>query len=379
MAFAGLLGSLAACFSSPPSDEDECAPVDASALQDAPDGASIAADTATQVVDASPGDVDAGPPPTWHLEDAGAWVTGAVWGSGPHDVFVGTLHGILHSQGDGVWTAEKTDLDGPIGCIMGSGSGDIFASVWSFPDPDAGLPYGDLLHSYGDGKWWRVGSDGRYSPPSSPSPFGPPFGKIPYAIWAVDLDDVYVSGVGYNDNGAGFLLQFASSDGGPFAWSSQAFVAPTAASIWATGNEVYLAAYRMLHSPDRGAHFSAEAVPARVIGVWAPANDDVYAISDDDVSEVFHSKGDGVWTTQPLPPRDPNEDWAPTSIRGTSANDIWIVGSGFSGHGAVLRSDGSGVWTRIPLDGNPGLTWVWGSSSRDVYATGIEQTVYHWR
>jgi len=70
----------------------------------------------------------------------------AIWGSGPRDISGITGLEVMHSIGDGRWTAQPLDL-GPINilsCLWGSGPDDIYV----------GAGFGTLFRSIGDGRWY---------------------------------------------------------------------------------------------------------------------------------------------------------------------------------------------------------------------------------
>jgi hypothetical protein len=56
-----------------------------------------------------------------------------VWGSGPNDVYVATggdfftTGDILHSDGSGTWTLERSGEKPALYAIWGSGPGDVYA------------------------------------------------------------------------------------------------------------------------------------------------------------------------------------------------------------------------------------------------------------
>lgn len=73
------------------------------------------------------------------------------------------------------------------------------------------------------------------------------------------------------------------------------------------------------------------------------------------------------------PPNIKVSDLRLTGVWGTSADRVWIVGSGTNGS-ARLRLDGA--WTREELTGT--LTKLWGSSPNDIWAVGYNGALAHY-
>ena len=66
------------------------------------------------------------------------------------------------------------------------------------------------------------------------------------------------------------------------------------------------------------------------------------------------------------------------SITGTSASDVWTVGSNADGTGAlVLHYDGSG-WTRHDVGVTQDLWWVWERTPEDLWMVGAGGVVVHY-
>jgi hypothetical protein len=175
--------------------------------------------------------LDGGP---FTSEDAGWTNALSVWGSGAHDVYVGTAGApaaVLHSAGDGNWQAVYAQggdaawavwssgsgnayaLLAPAGtanpatrlvhavpdggwndesfsptpttlvALWGSGAGDVYAGGWH-ADAAAGRA-GDLFHSTGTGRWIRVSLPGKLYDVR--------------CIWGNSADDVYVGAYDVND------------------------------------------------------------------------------------------------------------------------------------------------------------------------------------
>ena len=73
--------------------------------------------------------------------------TGAIWGSGAHDIYAGGDFGtVLHSTGDGVWLPQAKPPQADIYAIWGAGPDKIYAGGHS----------AELFYSCGDGVWNMV-------------------------------------------------------------------------------------------------------------------------------------------------------------------------------------------------------------------------------
>jgi hypothetical protein len=119
-------------------------------------------------------------------------------------------------------------------------------------------------------------------------------------------------------------------------------------------------------------------VDLQLQGVWGSSASDVYAVGFDffqpDAARVLHFDGTR-WSEVPgFTAGQFEESVALQSVWGSSATDVFAVGSAFDGEfnlSAIFHFDGSN-WLRVPVTGTvaPGLADVWGSSPTDVYAVG---------
>jgi hypothetical protein len=93
----------------------------------------------------------------------------AVWGSGPNDVYaVGGA--VFRSSGDGMWRLEPDDVSDPLVSVWGSGATD----VWVLLGGSAGI-----IHSKGDGKWSAPQTGGTSMSPG-------------IAVWGSGPNDIYM-------------------------------------------------------------------------------------------------------------------------------------------------------------------------------------------
>src|SRR5205823_4727631 len=105
---------------------------------------------------------DAAPGFAFHREtapvEAGAGFN-AVWGSGPHDVYVvGVPGAVLHSTQTGVWTAAKIDYVSDLTVVAGLDANHVFVSG-ELPGHGASVPiYGSI-----DGGPWHIVANTGYN------------------------------------------------------------------------------------------------------------------------------------------------------------------------------------------------------------------------
>jgi hypothetical protein len=73
-----------------------------------------------------------------------------------------------------------------------------------------------------------------------------------------------------------------------------------------------------------------------------------------------------------------NESLAPnqtiTTVWGSSANDVWAVGSA----GLIYHKVNGGAWTQVTSPTNLGLYALWGAAANDIWAVGNSATVIHY-
>src|SRR5262249_41839598 len=141
------------------------------------------------------------------------------------------------------------------------------------------------------------------------------------------------------------------------SWQAQVRDSMPHASGWIWGDgagHFYVAAYRMFHSLD-GQTWSIENVvnDDHIIFVWGAGPNDVYALSDSKYA-VYHSAGDGTWTSQSAPEPSINQQWVYLAVWGSGPNDLYAVGGGdFAMSGAIIHGDGAGHWTVLRDDVPP--------------------------
>jgi hypothetical protein len=201
----------------------------------------------------------------WLDEDAGPQQHFTIWGSGPNDVYAGgSNHSMLHSPGDGTWTAQTTGLSAAttIEKIWGSGPNDVYA-----------ISLFDLYHSTGNGTWTKV-----FTAPSRIND-----------IWGTGKDDVYL--VGEKDG-----IYHRGADG---KWTPQPSGMTTTmfSAVWGSGaGDVYVGGQNgvILHGTGNGKWLpDTDQLNEDIVGIWGSSGQDVYAItmrSADARGSILHRK-----------------------------------------------------------------------------------------
>src|SRR5438128_907673 len=127
-------------------------------------------------------------------------------------------------------------------------------------------------------------------------------------------------------------------------------------TIWGSGpNDIYTGGSNVsiLHSTGDGTRTPQTSVAlsstAAILAIWGSGPNDVYAI---DLSDVFHSVGDGNWTKVYTPPSRINAIW------GSGSDDVYVVGD----KGGIYHRGADGRW-KSQASGSPSTMFsaVWGS------------------
>jgi len=209
-------------------------------------------------------------------------------------------------------------------------------------------------------------------------PGAPPVFRL--AVESADAALLSVSGTGADD----VWLAGADAGRGPrvlhwdgAAW--QALDAGVAADLWwvqaLPSGTVYLAGGRATVLVWRGGSFERMSPPGlardTIFGVWAAADDDVYAVGSAAGRNgfVWHHDGRG-WSELPLPaalPRNADAD-VPGFFKvwGASPDDVWVVGDG----GVVLRGNSRDGFATVPTGSDERLFTVHGAAGQVVMVGG---------
>lgn len=299
--------------------------------------------------DASSGGVDAGTPARgalrWTVEDSGASLLTAIWGSGADDVWVVGPRVVLHSRGDGHWTRvyQGSEADS-FAAVFGAG-GAVFVAG---SDCDAGVcSDGVILRSRDGGATWT-----RQVVANAGFGFSADGGAVYLAA-----NDVYVTRDGFDTferlqasfptavgvhAGAGALIAFGGQRGGIISRSSDGGhswqtvfqgvagskgghidqVAAAGATLYGLGNACSVPACfaALVRSDDggQGWRVTNDHVMDYARGLWAAAPDDLYVAG----TTLAHSRDGATFTPVALPL---DTQWA--GVWGSSADDVYVIGT----------------------------------------------------
>jgi hypothetical protein len=311
---------------------------------------------------------------SWTAEttDAGNnfWIH-SMWGTSASNVYaVGGSGKILHRHGNGGWTSEDSGSTVGLEAVWGSGPHDVYVAAIT----------GRVVHSTGDGHWTAVAT-----PPQA----------VMKAVWGASPSDVWVTGeqVWHSSNhGASWSVStppdalWALAGRGPadlFALGHNGGFFHGDGTTWRverpddgnTGGNLSIASDGTVFAvgPNGtvcdGPH--AQVWSTTGDGTWHRRfhGDDLYGVAVADASHIYavaadgtllFSAGDGQWTVQETGVSEPLIGvWA-------SPTRVWAVG----GHGTILRSSGDGTWTSEASGTTSSLYAVWASSDDDVFAVG---------
>ncbi|MBX3188015.1 MAG: hypothetical protein KF819_13415 [Labilithrix sp.] len=325
-----LVASCAGAEDQPPGADDASAVITSDAGDAPPDDAALEGPTCASA-DFCP--VSVGVDPRYALT--------SIWGSSATDVWaVGSGGTVVHYDG-ATWRLAATGIVETLHAVWGSGPTD----VWVVSSASV------LLHSKG-------AAGGAISFTSVPAASPDAYGGRAHAAWGSSATDVIVGGAVFDeldlDTGASrsgnYLRLQPAGDGGAPAWKA--------------------------FEGDDGAW-----TRATVRAIWGSSASDVW-MSADNSPEIAWMRGlllhrtpgdggaPGAWTSV-----DSQSAHVLASIWGSSANDVWAVGSlGTIRHWAA----GATRWAITPSPTSADLHGVWGSGPSDVWAVGDEGTILHY-
>jgi hypothetical protein len=266
----------------------------------------------------------------------------AVWGTGPHDVWLVPKHRqcLLHWDGR-KWARFDVDALGELYRLWGSGKDDIWAT-------------GDLIAVHWDGHKWR--------PPKPEPPY------VGYqAVWASSPENVWVAGWGTGPTRDDAYAVAARWDG------EQLNPIPvpginTISALWGSGSDDVWAAggHGAILRYDGHAFVSIPSGTQELLrGLWGSGRDDVWSVGDR--GTIVHWQG-ATWSTVPS-----GTQAALYGVWGTGPSNIWSVGD----HGTILHWRGR-AWSLVPSGTEEKLRGIWGSGQNDIWAVGNRGTILRW-
>jgi len=286
-----------------------------------------------------------------------------VWGSSESDIWAAGGPTIIHWNGS-AWCAAVTDD------FVG------YSSVWGDAADDVWTVGYDRVEHW-DGTTWSPS----YSSDANLALYGVG-GSGPSDVWAVGF---------YNtaDENAGHaaILHFDGS-----AWSlvelPESVSFNEVGSVWSSGPSDVWFGVSQGSTPTALLHFDGSAwtsvsIPgAQGVGaIWGRSASDVWAVASTGAvgSLVAHWEGT-AWSTSLQAPMNLS------SIRGTSAGDVWVVGVDATGSSAIAEHWDGTAWSESPLggfsrvlpEGGPAGLWIaptTGGGGDVLWAVGSDGTV----
>jgi len=319
-----------------------------------------------------------------------------VWGSSADDVFATAGQGkhILHYDGneEGTWAAmNSSDTTTHVSGIWGSGPDDVFAvgdcgiiqhydgTSWTLMTSrlirNSANQMADLraVHGTSSSDVFAVGAAGRQIMRYDGTSWqAQDCGSVQsfYDVWCNTSSDVYAVGA----NGMIFHYDGASWDqmSGP--------TTKTLTGVWGCLTNIFAVGLdgTVLHndgSPGSDEWTEVDTGDERSLNaVWGTSANDVYAVGTYKgplTSVILHYDGTG-WTAM-----DTGLWYSMTDIWGTASDSIYVCGEG----GTLLHYDGSD-WTPIDTGTSRDFTAIWGSSDSDIFlltdSASTEEDVLHY-
>jgi hypothetical protein len=217
------------------------------------------------------------------------------------------------------------------------------------------------------------------------------------AIWGSSPTDIYVAPNFEHSTGDGAWNPFTSNESGACAtslwgtgaanfYAANACVGATAVShwkgaswvdegpagadvytVWGSGpGDVYAGGDNLYHSTGDGTWTTQLSSASIIDSIWGSSSADVYAV--DGVGKIYHSTGNGSWSQQKS-----GTTYRLFGVWGSSATDVYAVGQG----GTILHSTGDGNWVQQPSGTSDILFAVWGTGPGDVYVVGENGIILH--
>jgi hypothetical protein len=309
------------------------------------------------------------------------YILKAVWGSGKNDVWaVGSGGAVTHYDGT-KWTVIPTGIKNTFVGVWGSSANDVYV-ISSTSDI--------VLHAMGTG-------DGTASIWTSiPTPAVGAYTAPLYAIWGTSASDVRIAArahslPGVNGHTGHMFLRKDLDDGG-VGWQSVAGNAfytrglwgSSASDVWQIGDNNGFERAKTMHGVPRATPYDAGAgyidplewtavdSQANVVldAIWGSSANDVWTVGSS--GTVRHiTQNDYRWEPVTVPTTQNLH-----AVWGTGPNDVWMVGDA----GTILHYDGTSfkdASAQFPIGRKPNLYGIWGSGPNDVWIVGDAITLHY--
>jgi hypothetical protein len=268
----------------------------------------------------------------------------SVSGSGPSDVYVCCTADaqVLHSTGNGVWTAQPTGAAAPLHSVFALSPSEVYVV-------GAG---GTILRSSGNGEWTSLASGTKRD-------LFAVFAIAGAGAWAVGEQGLILRSAG----GVWAEETSGTSDGLTAIWGS------SATDLYAGGG---LGVGLLLHSTGNGKWVEQSGHSGdQVTGIWGSSASDVYAVGTPAISSGSFgiNHGDGkTWEHTAL-----MGGAVLTGVWGASPTEVYLAGWNLFTAVYLIYHGRYGAWQLEavgPMNSHFRLNDVWGSSATDAYAVG---------
>lgn len=256
----------------------------------------------------------------------------AVWGSGPSDVWaVGSAGAVIRWDGT-KWTSMPTNRKETLRAVWGTGPSEIIAAASTAV----------ILRSGGASS-------------------GP-------ATWT-PLPNVT------NDRETGAVFTMWGAGAGDVRIGTRSFY------VTAPNGDSNLANIASKTTVDGGVGWATTLGSATVLGMWGASGDDLWVVGDNSFyvpyQRGYTAHGVRANATKPYTwtEIDSQSAVALEGVWGSSANDLWAVGSvGTIRHASAASTQ----WDIVASPTRSTLHRVWGSGPNDVWAVGDDATILHY-
>jgi len=285
--------------------------------------------------------------PTWKLETTGVPAKDllGVWGSSSTDIYVVGAGGtILHSTGNGTWTAQTSNTSENLYAVSGSGPGDVYIVGKN----------ATVLHSTGNGSWTAQ----NFGVGTTLNDFTKLWVASTSDVWALREDVGYV----YHTTGNGTWNYYGLPTSSQYVralsgWSTTALIGGT--GFIAAGNTTTAFAKQSVTTTEV------------ILDLHARTSDEWWASATN--GKVFFSAGGGTWN-----PIDTGLTGSSTfnvkAIWAAGAGDVYIGVAG----GTIYHMNSSQVWSKengVAI--STFISDIWGSSANDLYSVGGSGALFH--
>src|SRR5580704_2485482 len=306
-------------------------------------------------------------------ENSFGW-SGAVWGSGPSDVwavggaslFVPVPTALLHWNGC-VWSPVASGTSAVLNAVWGSAPNDVWAVGGGSASGPTDGNFGPSVILHWNGSVWSSAS---WSPPPGDS-------TVLQGVWGSGPDDVWAVGSASLDPAA-HQTAVLHWDGKTWTVVDLNGLTPDGLdAVWGSGpNDVWAVGFQERDLPQSaivhwdGSAWSMVLCPTTqpLSAVWGSGPSDVWAASGyQGGSAIIHWDGSvwSVWWSETNSDLTTMDEVSFTSLWGSGSADVWAVAN----HGDILHWDGS-AWSKSLSGTANDLIAVWGSGPGDIWSVG---------